>query len=285
MAGGDFNFNDLSDVEILPKMADCQLTKLPKGISGSPTMFQHGNNILLCGGYNNEQECLKYDGNAWTSFNSLTEYRTYAAVVPMKNVTYMLGGSDSQETSEMLKENSNAWHQGPSIPKPGLDSGCAVRISDHEILVIGGFQTDSRILKLNTYDHTWSSPSIQLHQGRSFHSCIVFNDKVIITGGYDDYGANHLISTEIIEIGKDVLTVRNGGNLMKRRRNHGMGIVILDNVPTVIAFGGRNSVEYIDTVEIWNDDSESWATSSSITLEQSKREFGFASVSTELLCP
>ena len=84
-----------------------------------------------------------------------------------------------------MRHDQEIWKEGPEIPDFGLDSGCGVRISDKELLIIGGYNTENRILRLTTDDDTWHETSIQLPHPKIYHRCIVYNNKVIIAGGFD----------------------------------------------------------------------------------------------------
>ena len=237
-------------------------------------------------------KCLKLDHmkNTWTPFNTLNYSRALSTMVQMKTETYLLGGSraDSTLTSEILSHYSNTWQTGPDIPGKGLNSGCAVRISDTEFLVIGGFDTPQRILKFNTQLKKWSNTSIQLHIGRSNHRCIMINGKILITGGMEreTYSASN--STEIINVGKDgQLHLQKGKDMNEVRCDHGIGFVEIDDTPQAVIIGGFNQVSLPNvsrSIEIWDDANETWL-KSNLTLKLGKSEFGFATLPTELMCP
>ena len=55
---GGYYENRLNTAELIPN--SCNIPGLPKVISGLPSLvITSDNNILLCGGANNEQECLQ----------------------------------------------------------------------------------------------------------------------------------------------------------------------------------------------------------------------------------
>ena len=166
----------------------------------------------------------------------------------------------------------------------GVVRACGARISDSELLIIGGYRRRSKILMLNTYDNTWQyEDPIFLEHKRYDHACIVYNDKVIITGGSteDDYAS---ASTEIIDLGSN-LTIRKGGSLLHKRKLHGMGIISYNGVPTLIAFGGQDiTFTPVETVEIWNDDSETWDIALDVKMEIPRHQAGYVTLPRELLC-
>ena len=67
--------------------------------------------------------------------------RFNGVTVSMPNGLYIFGGGYSaqlSDTFEYLPPGSNVWKLGSTqIPK-GFTHGCAVRISDHELVLIGG---------------------------------------------------------------------------------------------------------------------------------------------------
>ena len=191
----------------------------------------------------------------------------------------------SEKNTEYLTFGSETWEQiAEKIPGYGLLMGCGAQISRNEFLVIGGFNTEDRVLRFTTNDNVWHNTSLHLFEKRYNLQCISFNKKVIITGGF--LNNKHLSTTEIIDFSEDELLIRKGGDLKEERSSHGMGIITISGVPTLIAFGGSDPYHiFRDSVEIWNDASESWEISNSLRLEYRKYNFGFAMVPTDLLCP
>ena len=203
----------------------------------------------------------------------------------MNEETYILGGI-SACTSNILKHNLNVWQDGPNIPGLCLSNGCGVKVSNNAFLIIGGSLAGSRILKFTTDDNKWHNTSIELNGGREGLACIVFNSKVIITGGHTTTHNQYSSGTYVIDIDNDgKFKLRSGHSLNEMRAYHGMGIIQRNNGATVIAFGGFNKMDgKLSSVEIWNDSNESWEISN-VPLNRSRRDFGFATLPTELLCP
>ena len=289
---------NLAEVEVLEEDGDCELPSLPYSIFTSPIIFQHGKDVLLCGGEDvNSKKCLKLDffNSLWIPFNNLSHPRVHSPAIQMKSETYLLGGTspESVMTSDILSHDSQTWKKGPDIPSPGLNEGCGVRISDTDFLIIGGRNT-RRILRFNTESNEWSNPSIELQFERVGHRCFMIDRKVIVTGGTDKNPevVRATNSTEIIDLGiNGEMYIRKGNDMNERRQTHGIGFIYIDNTPQIVIFGGFDVYPdpypipgYKDTVEIWNNANETWMTSN-LTLNQGKFEFGFASLPTELLCP
>jgi len=246
-------------------------------------VFQHGKHILLCGIRPNVEECwILYEGK-WSLYNSMNFDRHSGIMVSMKKATYIFGGGkyiDTKLTSETLNHKTAEWQKGPDIPHI-INYGCGVSISDTELLLIGGYGPSNAILMLNVANNTWPSVSIKLKYGRRDHRCIVFNKKVIITGGTDNFA--NLYSTEIVDFESGDLTMRQAGDLNVKREYHGMGIITLNGVPTVIAFGGQDTFS-LGSVEIWNDQHETWELSKNLTISFNL-DFAYGTFPTKILCP
>ena len=290
IVGGTNNNAYQTDVEILPYKENCSLPKL-WGPIDYPSIFQHGSDILLCGNEGNEGICWKLNRNnaEWVRYNSLLTTKNHPFyVVSMKSETFLFGRSTDDNNnfigvSDVLKHRSDTWQKGPELPSGFLhnrilEGSCGIKISDDELLIIGGSAPETTVLKLNTSENSWHNTTINL--SAFDHRCIVLNRKIIITGGIGLY------STFIIDIlDDDKLELRGGGNLSKHRQEHGMGIINLDSEFKVIAFGGVSTTgEEHNSVEMWNDSEETWS-NSGLILQKPKLKFGFGTFPTELLCP
>ena len=128
----------------------------------------------------------------------------------MPDGIYIFGGSYSGTTSDFLPKFSNIWEVGPEIPGYGITDGCGVKISNTEIVLIGGYESMNRVLKYNTQTKEWSTMP-NLIQGRRNHNCAIINDRIIVTGGWDGVNIPYLSSTEIIPLTTFIPIL--GGNL------------------------------------------------------------------------
>ena len=303
VAGGE-DFKYLEVVEVFGNKLGCDIPDLPHQAYSQPSVFQLGQNIFVCGGtkysesdrpHYSMRQCYKLVDKKWIEYNSLISNRTFATHITTKtDEVYIFGGTYSPYDSEILRLNDTKWQKGPDIPD-GLDKGCGVRISETELLLIGGYKTSKRILKYTINDGKWHNTSIHLEIGRFSHRCILYQNKVFVTGGIDtdpDSFEPYTRSTEIIEIGKNgELSIRNGPKLYIGRNGHGMGIITVGRTPTLIAFGGWNSYNANNAIDvwlefkIWNTTKYKWKTSRNMFMSQPKGAFGFATVSTDLICP
>ena len=286
MIAGGYNGSQLSTVEVLGEEGqNCKLPNLPKGISYVPSIFNHGNNIILCGGQHNENSCLRLDGQEWLHFNNLTHERTQSSAIAIKGQgSFIFGGENNKLTSEFLPLGDNKWQNGSDIDK-GTYESCVVKVTDQELLIIGGTDTPYRILKYNltseASDNPWKELDAKLKQGRQDHACHVFNGKVIITGGR--HLGESLKSTEILDLNS--MKLKKGGEMNESRYRHGMGVITWKGKPILIAFGGRLAHRnYWKSVEFWNDSTETWTFLHELNLKEPKMAFGYATIPTDMIC-
>ena len=124
-----------------------------------------------------------------------------ATSVTSKGASYIFGGRHSKMTSETMTIGFNKWEESWEVPE-GSKGSCAVKISDQEILFIGGVSTSSRILQLNLAKepkNAWEVLPINLKTSRADMACAIFNSKVVITGGRD-FAGESMTSTEILDL-------------------------------------------------------------------------------------
>ena len=81
VGGGDatvsvkYGERHLKTAELIPPNK-CKIPSLPKGINIQPSLIlTNDDKILLCGGKNNEQECLELKENNWVHHSDLIESR------------------------------------------------------------------------------------------------------------------------------------------------------------------------------------------------------------------
>ena len=166
----------------------------------------------------------------WDRHSTMNENRNYGSAVTMPNKLIVFGGQSSPKTMEILEDGSENWVMGPNIPGEGLYWGCAVKVSPTEIFVIGGKNTEARVLKFNIETEVWTTLS-DLKRPRKYHSCAKFGDDVIVAGGMGTLHDNdYLLSTEIISIknGKSRETDRSLGQGLNRAR-YSLGTLIFVN--------------------------------------------------------
>ena len=198
----------------------------------------------------------------------------------MPNGIYIFGGNDYPTMWEWLPSGSSTWVQGGSIPWPGFNGGCGVRISLSELLLIGGKESEQRILKFNVETGEWTEMEEVLEPGRYFHACVVFKNNIIVNGGQDSSG-EYLKLAEIFD--KDNLAISYSSDMKEARCAHGLVVAHHKNQPTVLAIGGYPYTT--DTIEKWDPESKTWSLTNDLRLSKTKNSFGILSVPTHLVCP
>ena len=224
-------------------------------------------------------------GGGWTHHSDLTGERESAIGVTLPSGTYLFGGRDSESrhTTDFLPASTSTWQAGPVIPGKGSRQGCGVAVSDTEIVIIGDYRDDKRVIKYSSHNNQWTRMT-DLQFGRYAHSCAVHNGKIIVAGGLDQ-GDDTVVTTEIIDLSNG--TPRTGGNLKTPRYHH--AIVTLGGLqPKVLAIGGDGDEsgggKYLASIEEWNEEEEKWEMSS-MNLSTERREFGAIAISSALVCP
>ena len=140
--------------------------------------------------------------------------------------------------------------------------------------MIGGGDTEERIVSFHVESHTFQVLPFQMSVGRWGHRCafIPNTNKIMITGGYCD---GSLDSTEILDTEDGSVTMASPMN--SKRSGHGIGVVSINGKDILAVFGGFNGNKFMDSVELYNTQTRKWETSN-IKLREPKRHFGFVTV-------
>ena len=216
--------------------------------SGYQKIFMHNGNIML----STQEECFKLNHGVWMKHSDLVHKRhPNASVVTTNIATFFFGGFWSRDTYEYLPHDSNEWMIGQTKIPGGLKDGFAIAVkSGQEIWLIGGFDTEKRILSFNVNDHSFKELPINLIVERWGHNCafIPGTNKVMITGGGDEKATRGSNSSEILDIETGVVTLANPMNRI--RLFHGMGTTMLDGENRVVVFSDnriQKAIEFYDT--------------------------------------
>ena len=106
--------------------------------------------ILLCGGWENKRKCFQLDHGTWKEHSTLNVEKAWHSAVTTQATTFIFGSSLSRKTFEYLPKDSTTWLMGKTEIPEGFCAGCAIAVkSDQEIWLIGGKDTEERILSLN----------------------------------------------------------------------------------------------------------------------------------------
>ena len=175
------------------------------------TMF--GNAPILCGGYDGSylNSCISFQNSQWSQSHIMIEERSYSAGVKINsnvinNTLWVLGGYAepgygyySDSTEFIIQGQTN----GPDLPKLpyGLRGMCAVKLSEQEIFVIGGWPGPrNEVWIYNPQNGFARNQGPSLNTRRGGPSCSTMRDGektfIVVAGGWDEDGAN-LDSVEI----------------------------------------------------------------------------------------
>ena len=245
-------------------------------------MTSNGDNVLNCGGPPNYKKCysLEIKEKRWIHHSNLIQERYFATSVTMPNGVYIFGGLYSPTTTDFLPKNSGVWQAGPSIPN-GFKGGCGVQISKEEILLIGGWGTEDRLLEFNTTTNNFTIRGDKLQQGR----CTLLNDMIIVAGGRSANSHNVLNSTELVPLTNG--SPRFGGDLITARAYFGLATIGVHK--KAYSFGGnvsgkRSGHNPLQSVEEWDADTEQWKFAN-FSLKKIKDTFGYLAVPPHIVCP
>ena len=154
-------------------------------------------------------------------------------VVTTNSATFIFGGQGGRKTYEYLPKQSDTWLPGQTEIPDGFQNGSALAVrSEQEIWLIGGYNTESRILSFNVKDHTFVELTVKLNVGRWGHrsAFIPGTNKILITGGKDNQrkapysGAGNVqSSTEILDTEDETITM--GSSMLIPKAQHGIGVV------------------------------------------------------------
>ena len=286
VAGGWNGVSWLSSVEVLSNETSMsnKLTELPNGISESPSLFLDADNLLLCGGWGNDNKCLMHENDSWKFHSYLNEKRGDASAVATADGTFIFGGADASETFEFLPKNSKEWQEGRTKIPDGFDGGCAVEVPDkQEILLIGGWRTFTRILKFDIETDAFEVAEVSLIKGRAGHACARLPDTnlIVITGGSDSVTFAQ-DSTEFLNMQDNTITLGNPMNTKKSA--HGMAVITIDSEDRLAVFEGLGeNYDYLDSVETLNTRTRKWEIVSDLKLKEDKYGFGYISLPNDFI--
>ena len=151
-----------------------------------------------------------------------------------------------------------------------------------EILLIGGWNTYTRILKFDIETQTFEEMSVSLLKERHFHTCARLPDTnlIVITGGRDS-NFNKQDTSEILDLDGNTNSI--GNSMNTKKIGHGMAMITIDNEDRLAVFGGQDeNWDYLESVETLNPKTRKWEVSD-LKLKQAKGYFGYTSVPNNFL--
>ena len=154
--------------------------------------------------------CISYHQDSeWIQSQSMVDARNVAAGVKVNAETFwILGGDDGYgerywDSTEFIIQGQTNGVPGPKLPY-GMNGMCAVKISENEIFVIGGFDGSNERNEFWIYDPQNGFSRTQgpsLTTKRSHHSCSTMKDgkKILIITAGGANGDGPLDSVEIYD--------------------------------------------------------------------------------------
>ena len=278
------------------------LPTLPKALSGHVVLAANRTNLMIIGGDTltgimamsgyrpkSGRICYILENGNWRCHSMLSHRRSKAVAISMSNGIYVFGGRgdiNCEKTYEFLSTDDSKWILYDDLPVLGFENGNGLRISPNQLILIGGrvrmFQEiETQILMLNTQNKEWTIVG-KLLEGRHDFSSYLFNNKVIVTGGWEWWGGSKRSRSSTETLSLPDLKPRKTGNLITARHNHGMGLIQIKGKSVLIAFGGckidaSGKRELLSSIEEWNEEEEKWVLSE-MTLSEAKEEFGYCSI-------
>ena len=279
ITGGLSNKNcELKTVESIGFNAT-SVDNLPTPNHGHCLVLTNTQTLLTFGGYRLvNKKCYAYQDNTWLHHSTLLKPRINSSAITMSDGVYVFGGTEFNyhKESEFLPNGSSTWQSGPKIPGLGVAASSIVKVSEHELVIIGGCYSPKQVLKYDTYSKTWTFLGNLNHERKQHSSAKLLDGNILITGGITN-------SSEVFNL--STMESRKTGWLREPRQNHGLSFVNFSSRPEMIVFGGisiyKHSYTHIDTIEKWN--AKSWEVMPNLKLE--RRQFAYLTVPSYLLCP
>ena len=97
----------------------------------------------------------------------------------------------------------------------------------------------------------------------------------MITGGYTFSEGTWLDSTQILDTEGGSVTM--GSPMNSRRSGHGMSVVTINEKDRLAVFGGFDGRSLLNSVELYNTETEKWETSD-LKLSEARSGFSFLTV-------
>ena len=197
-----FNVNkDMDEVkvmmrQVLEKLNMLEhLNKLP-----SPTeemLSTPREDILIAGGKDDKTgtEIFSWEKNGWFKVSPMNEEHIGASSFIHKDQLFVVGGKSTKAMETLdLNELPLKWRKFPR-ELPFKNDGLQTVVCQQTVIHIGGYNYEKdkesnmvSELQLTSSSSCFMKELCQMPEPRDRHSAEVFEDKVLILGGYNDYG-------------------------------------------------------------------------------------------------
>ena len=143
-----------------------------------------GARLCVCGGMSDgcltSAECFNTLTNTWTSLPAMCRPRGEAGVAVIKNHVYIVGGDDSDTSSERLPPTGN-WEELPDMNE--ARTGCAIAVVADRLYVCGGYGSAS-VERFDPDVGVWESMQ-PMFEERFGSAVVVLRGQLYICGGED----------------------------------------------------------------------------------------------------
>ena len=206
IAGGFIDYALTEVVEFTKNNSIHSFGQLPSPRLGAVgAMF--GNAPIICSGndllnnvskHSSYDSCISFQNSQWSQSHSMGKKRFNPAGVQINSTTlWILGGNggigntipwwnDTTDTTEFIIQGQSNAIPGPKLPYAAFGL-CAVKLSEQEIFVIGGYYNRHSVWIFNPHNGFTRKEGPSLNKGRAGHSCSTFTDGkktlIIVAGG------------------------------------------------------------------------------------------------------
>ena len=148
----------------------CQLSDYPREMDSGPTVNIVGNKLVAC----DFKSCDIYRDGAWEHLQDTIHERRYHTAVELREKLLLIGGWDSDSSTEFIPVDGSGASPGPFTVRHGYYH-CTMKISEEVIVVTGGSGTKGLVTEYQLTDGRETAPTT-LTEGREGHACGVYED-------------------------------------------------------------------------------------------------------------
>ena len=146
------------------------LNDYPRELRYGPTVNLVSGRLLACF----FETCEIYQDGSWQHLQNTMARRKSHSSATTEDAVLLIGGTDSNGTTEWIPVNGSAAQQGPFIVRHGV-SHCTMQISNDLIVVTGGRDTLDFVTEYHLADGTATNLT-SMGKPRQQHACGVYQD-------------------------------------------------------------------------------------------------------------
>ena len=256
-------YHSENTVEVYGEGINKKLPNLPDNRYGHSLQLVNSV-LLLCGGGSTETSCLSLTtSHQWTTHSTTTSARYHHSSVSMMGQLYLLGGYNSQSTTENLTPPSQDWASGWDLLEDTYKA-CAAKIEPEVFIVTGGEYHPSSVVAYNVTSGA-ATRLKDLNTQRNGHGCSLVMDSsmkgVLVAGGVNN--DNFLRESEIYDVNTGEWSTT--GKITTGRSY--VRLVVLGN--KILAMGGYDGSSSLSTVEKFNLTTRTWSADKDMTEKRS----------------